>query len=128
MGPYNNIKNWDYAGLIQVFNAEDGHGRGVSARNGRELAEAIKVALANREGPTLIELRSGLAAVRDLLLPPVLCALRSGRDAARADGGVGRQLSRRDDLGVLRRLCPDGAGRRIAARPLRPPSDHSPWN
>jgi pyruvate decarboxylase len=54
-GPYNNIKNWDYAGLIQVFNAEDGHGRGLRAKNGRELAEAIKVALANREGPTLIE-------------------------------------------------------------------------
>ncbi len=54
-GPYNNIKNWDYAGLIDVFNAEDGHGRGLSAKNGGELAEAIKVALANREGPTLIE-------------------------------------------------------------------------
>jgi pyruvate decarboxylase len=54
-GPYNNIKNWDYAGLIQVFNAEDGHGRGLRAKNGRELADAIKVALANREGPTLIE-------------------------------------------------------------------------
>src|SRR5438128_11148388 len=26
-GPYNNIKNWDYAGLIQAFNAEDGRGR-----------------------------------------------------------------------------------------------------
>ena len=25
-GPYNNIKNWDYAGLIQVFNAEEGAG------------------------------------------------------------------------------------------------------
>ena len=23
-GPYNNIKNWDYAGLINAFNAEDG--------------------------------------------------------------------------------------------------------
>jgi indolepyruvate decarboxylase len=54
-GPYNNIKNWDYAGLIQVFNAEDGHGRGLRATNGRELSEAIKVALSNREGPTLIE-------------------------------------------------------------------------
>ena len=54
-GPYNNIKNWDYAGLIDVFNAEDGHGRGLRAKNGRELADAIKVALANREGPTLIE-------------------------------------------------------------------------
>ena len=54
-GPYNNIKNWDYAGLIQAFNAEDGHGRGLRATNGAELAEAIKVALANRDGPTLIE-------------------------------------------------------------------------
>ena len=54
-GPYNNIKNWDYAGLIGAFNAEDGHGRGLRATTGGELAEAIKVALANTEGPTLIE-------------------------------------------------------------------------
>ena len=27
-GPYNNVKNWDYAGLISAFNAEDGRGRG----------------------------------------------------------------------------------------------------
>ena len=54
-GPYNNIKNWDYAGLIEAFNAEDGRGRGLRATNGAELAEAIKAALANRDGPTLIE-------------------------------------------------------------------------
>jgi len=54
-GPYNNIKNWDYAGLIAAFNAEDGHGRGLRATNGGELADAIKVALANQDGPTLIE-------------------------------------------------------------------------
>ena len=54
-GPYNNIKNWDYAGLIQVFNAEDGRGRGIRVTNGGELADAIKVALANHDGPTLIE-------------------------------------------------------------------------
>jgi indolepyruvate decarboxylase len=30
-GPYNNIKNWDYAGLIHAFNAEDGRGRGLRA-------------------------------------------------------------------------------------------------
>jgi pyruvate decarboxylase len=54
-GSYNNVKNWDYAGLIQVFNAEDGKGRGLSATNSGELAEAIKVALANQAGPTLIE-------------------------------------------------------------------------
>ena len=54
-GPYNNIKNWDYAGLISVFNADDGKGIGLRATNGGELADAIKVALANMEGPTLIE-------------------------------------------------------------------------
>jgi indolepyruvate decarboxylase len=54
-GPYNNVKNWDYAGLIKAFNAEDGRGRGLRAANGGELAKAIEVALANRDGPTLIE-------------------------------------------------------------------------
>jgi indolepyruvate decarboxylase len=54
-GPYNNIKNWDYAGLMQAFNAEDGRGRGLRAINGGELAKAIEVALANHDGPTLIE-------------------------------------------------------------------------
>jgi pyruvate decarboxylase len=54
-GPYNNIKNWDYAGLIGAFNAEDGRGRGLRATNGKELEEAIKVAVANHDGPTLIE-------------------------------------------------------------------------
>jgi pyruvate decarboxylase len=54
-GPYNNIKNWDYAGLIGAFNAEDGRGRGLRANNGKELEEAITVAVANHDGPTLIE-------------------------------------------------------------------------
>jgi len=54
-GPYNNIKNWDYAGLIEVFNAEDGRGRGIRVSSGGALAEAIKLALAHHEGPTLIE-------------------------------------------------------------------------
>ncbi|MGO9235016.1 MAG: alpha-keto acid decarboxylase family protein [Methylocella sp.] len=54
-GPYNNIKNWDYAGLIEAFNAEDGRGRGLRATNGAELTKAIRAALANRDGPTLIE-------------------------------------------------------------------------
>ena len=54
-GPYNNIKNWDHAGLVQAFNAEDGRGRGIRVTNGGELADAIKVALANHDGPTLIE-------------------------------------------------------------------------
>jgi pyruvate decarboxylase len=54
-GPYNNIKNWDYAGLIQAFNAEDGRGRGMRVTNGGELAGAIEAAVGNQDGPTLIE-------------------------------------------------------------------------
>jgi len=54
-GPYNNIKNWDYAGLIQAFNAEDGRGLGLRVSNGGELSDAIEAAVANHNGPTLIE-------------------------------------------------------------------------
>lgn len=54
-GPYNRVKNWDYAGIIDVFNAQDGKGKGLKAGNGQELEAAIKTALANKEGPTLIE-------------------------------------------------------------------------
>ncbi|MBS0960910.1 MULTISPECIES: alpha-keto acid decarboxylase family protein [Acetobacter] len=54
-GPYNYIKNWDYAGLMDVFNAGEGHGLGLRANTGAELAEAIKKAQANRRGPTIIE-------------------------------------------------------------------------
>jgi indolepyruvate decarboxylase len=56
-GPYNNIKNWDYAGLIRAFNADDGHGQGFVASTAGELATAIEAALAHRDGPTLIECR-----------------------------------------------------------------------
>jgi indolepyruvate decarboxylase len=54
-GPYNNIKNWDYAGLVDAFNAEDGKGLGLRVKTGGELSNAIKKALVNEEGPTLIE-------------------------------------------------------------------------
>jgi TPP-dependent 2-oxoacid decarboxylase len=40
-GPYNYYKNWDYAGLIDVFNAGDGHGLGLTATTPAELADAI---------------------------------------------------------------------------------------
>jgi pyruvate decarboxylase len=58
-GPYNYIKNWDYAALIEAFNAGDGHGLGLHATTGGELEEAIGKALANRKGPTLIECSIG---------------------------------------------------------------------
>ena len=54
-GPYNNVKNWDYAGLMAVFNADDGAGIGLHAANGGQLAAAIGTAMANLDGPTLIE-------------------------------------------------------------------------
>jgi indolepyruvate decarboxylase len=78
-GPYNNVKNWDYAGLVQVFNADDGHGRGLRASTGGELAQAIEVALANQAGPTLIE----CVIDRDDCTPDLLSW---GRQVALANG------------------------------------------
>jgi pyruvate decarboxylase len=54
-GPYNYYKNWDYAGLIDVFNAEDGDGLGLTATTAAELADAIAKARAHKGGPVLIE-------------------------------------------------------------------------
>ncbi|MCD9026892.1 pyruvate decarboxylase [Luteimonas sp. BDR2-5] len=54
-GPYNNVKNWDYAGLISAFNADDGNGLGLRATSGGELAKAIETARSHTGGPVLIE-------------------------------------------------------------------------
>jgi pyruvate decarboxylase/indolepyruvate decarboxylase len=54
-GPYNYIKNWDYAGLMAAWNAEDGHGLGLKATTGVELARAIETACRHEGGPVLIE-------------------------------------------------------------------------
>ena len=54
-GPYNYIKNWDYAGLMAAWNAEDGHGLGLKATTGAELADAIAKARNHKGGPVLIE-------------------------------------------------------------------------
>ncbi|MEM7442344.1 MAG: thiamine pyrophosphate-binding protein [Pseudomonadota bacterium] len=53
-GPYNVIKNWDYAGLMSVFNAGDGKGLGLKAATVGELGEAILTAT-DHDGPVLIE-------------------------------------------------------------------------
>ncbi len=53
-GPYNNIKNWDYAGLVDVFNAGEGNGLGLRATTAGELASAIKQAQSH-SGLALIE-------------------------------------------------------------------------
>ena len=54
-GPYNYFKNWDYSGIITVFNAEEGTGLGLKATTAGELATAIKKAQEHRSGPILIE-------------------------------------------------------------------------
>ncbi|MGA7368205.1 MAG: thiamine pyrophosphate-binding protein [Nitrososphaeraceae archaeon] len=54
-GPYNYFKNWDYAGLVPIFNAEDGKGLGLKATTAGELAIAIEKAREHRGGPVLIE-------------------------------------------------------------------------
>ena len=54
-GPYNYFKNWDYAGLIDAWNADDGHGLGLQATTGKELADAISQARKHHGGPVLIE-------------------------------------------------------------------------
>jgi pyruvate decarboxylase/indolepyruvate decarboxylase len=54
-GPYNYFKNWDYAGLMSAFNAEDGQGLGLTATTGAELASAISKARQHSGGPVLIE-------------------------------------------------------------------------
>lgn len=55
-GPYNYIKNWDYAGLMDVLNAEDGKGWSTRVGTVGELDAAIEKALAHEGGPSLIEL------------------------------------------------------------------------
>lgn len=57
-GPYNTIKNWDYAGLMAVFNAEEGNGLGLKATTVGELDAAINQAT-DHDGPVLIEVTIG---------------------------------------------------------------------
>jgi pyruvate decarboxylase len=54
-GPYNYFKNWDYAGLMAAWNADDGHGLGLAATTARQLSDAIKTARTHTGGPVLIE-------------------------------------------------------------------------
>ncbi len=54
-GPYNYYKNWNYAALIQAWNAGDGHGLGLKATTSGELVDAIKKAREHTGGPILIE-------------------------------------------------------------------------
>lgn len=53
-GPYNTIKNWDYAGLVDVFNANDGNGWGCRVTTEKELSDAIAHAK-QHDGLALLE-------------------------------------------------------------------------
>jgi TPP-dependent 2-oxoacid decarboxylase len=53
-GPYNIIKNWHYAELVKVFNAEDGRGFSARVNNESELLAAIETAM-KHSAPSLIE-------------------------------------------------------------------------
>ena len=53
-GPYNDIKNWEYANLIHVLNAQDGEAVGIKVTTARELEQAIKISQ-NNQRLTLIE-------------------------------------------------------------------------
>lgn len=54
-GPYNTIKNWDYAGLMNIFNAGDGKGLGIKVKTAGDLSAAIGQAITHQGGPVLIE-------------------------------------------------------------------------
>ncbi|QCE34863.1 alpha-keto acid decarboxylase family protein [Acetobacteraceae bacterium] len=65
-GPYNYIQNWNFSKLMEAFNGEGEEcpyshqkngksGLGLKATTPAELADAIKKADANKEGPTLIQ-------------------------------------------------------------------------
>ncbi|MEM0965339.1 MAG: thiamine pyrophosphate-binding protein [Verrucomicrobiota bacterium] len=53
-GPYNEIQNWDYAGLVDCFKRGGGEAFNAKVDTEGELADAIKGALACK-GPSLIE-------------------------------------------------------------------------
>lgn len=54
-GPYNRIKNWDYASLVETFNSTDGDAKGYRATTLEQLIHAIEKAKRRERGPTLIE-------------------------------------------------------------------------
>lgn len=53
-GAYNDIKNWNYAQLVDTFNCTDGNGLGLKAHTNQELYDALQKA-DEHDGVTLIE-------------------------------------------------------------------------
>jgi len=87
-GPYNRIKNWDYAGLMKVFNADEGRGLGLHAATVGELDHAMDQALAH-DGPCLIEVAiDPHDCSRELREWGSRVAVANGRAPQRSDAGV----------------------------------------
>ena len=87
-GVYNRIKNWDYAGLMEVFNAEDGKGLGLHAATVGELDHAMDRALAH-DGPCLIEVPiDSHDCSKELREWGSRVAVANGRAPRRTDGSV----------------------------------------
>ena len=53
-GPYNKIKNWDYAGLMEVWSNGEGKGLGLHAKTAGEMTAALAKAMTH-DGPCMIE-------------------------------------------------------------------------
>jgi pyruvate decarboxylase len=53
-GPYNKIKNWDYAGLMEVWTNGEGKGLGLHAKTAGEMTAALARAKSH-DGPCMIE-------------------------------------------------------------------------
>jgi pyruvate decarboxylase len=53
-GPYNKIKNWDYAGLMNVWTNGEGKGLGLQAKTAGEFSAALARATTH-DGPSMIE-------------------------------------------------------------------------
>ena len=53
-GPYNKIKNWDYAALMQVWTNGEGKGLGLHAKTAGEMTAALAKAMTH-DGPCMIE-------------------------------------------------------------------------
>lgn len=54
LGSFNDVQNWDYAGLVGALNGESGGGMGVRVSTSSALATALEKAQSH-DGPALIE-------------------------------------------------------------------------
>src|SRR6266404_7709243 len=93
-GPYNYFKNWDYAGLIDAWNAEDGHGLGLTATTGGELDCTESVRLEGLPQRGQVALQAVLAQPAAAAIPPRITLPLGTRGRQASDEGVYERASR----------------------------------